>query len=220
MPLRLKRCTGPTHPEDGVELSLDHFWKNAGAPDGRMNQCVECTKETRRQKAALRAQGKLQGQPDRAGRVLTDEERKRRSDDLKARHARGELDAAANGRKGGSSNYRTRIAQSVLARFREDDGLDLIITAYERSLRSKSVPQRLKAAEALVAMEAGDDKRQREDRGAGKRPEDLTPDELREVVRQGIEGMLLRGEINLSDLAGVIDLPEADVVLVSEDHAA
>lgn len=179
-----------------------------------MTTCVACTKEIRRTKAEKRAQGVLEGQPDKRGRVLSDDERERRSSDLKRRHASGELDAVANGRKGGASNYRTRIVDHLLNRNREPDRLDLIDRAYERGLRSRNQGARQKAADALVAMEMAANKNAREDRGAGKSPDEMTPEELKEVVRQGIEGMLRRGEINLSDLGSVISLSDADVVEV------
>jgi hypothetical protein len=57
-------------------------------------------------------------------------------------------------------------------------------------------------------MEAADEELKAKQRGAGKRPEDMEPEELQELLEQGLAAMIERGEVNLPfDVA----LPESSV---------
>lgn len=189
MPIRTKNCGEPPR-GCGQPKLIDEFWKDPKEPDGHQRYCAECVKRVRRERADRRASGE-EIEP------FSEERRKEMAENAKKLHAEGRLGGSTFGKLGGRPR-KPRIADAVLEHFRESGKLDLIIQAYESNLRSRNRGQRLKAAEALSAMEFAEDKRQREARGSGKSPEEMTPDELQEFVAQGLAAMIESGELPMT----------------------
>jgi hypothetical protein len=162
-----------------------------------MSRCPECEKQARRERAAAKASGEIEGQPDRNGRVMhfSDAERQRRSELAKRLHAEGRLGGPVNGRLGGQGVRKNRITDAVLEHFRQPEKQQLVIRAYESNLKAKNKPDRLKAAELIARMEEKADDRLRADRGGAVDPAAMTDDELLEFVAQGIQTAISRGEI-------------------------
>lgn len=197
-------CSGPCH----QAYPITHFWSDAGSADGTMSRCPTCEKSARAQRAAAKASGAIEGGTVQSnGRVVhySDEERKRRSEMAKKLHADGRLGGAANGSLGGKAIHRHRINDAVLEHFRQPEKQELVIKAYETSLKGKNKPLRLRAAESLLRNEAQQDERMARERGGAVDPAGMSQEELTEFVAQGIEAMLARGEI------------PADIVLNGDD---
>lgn len=193
MPVRIKRCSGPC----GQSYPITHYWSDAGAPDGRMSRCPECEKEARRARREARANGQVEGKPDRNGRVVafSEEERKRRSELAKRLHAEGRFGGAVIGANGGKAVRRHRITDAVLDHFRQPDKQELVLKAIESNLKGKNKLARLSAVRELRQMEEKQDDRMRADRGGAIDPSVMTQEELQEFVAQGLEAMIERGEI-------------------------
>jgi hypothetical protein len=191
--VRSKLCLGPC----GNYYPVTYFWADVNASDGHMSRCPSCEGLVRAERAKQRAAGELQGKPDRNGRVVaySEEERRRRSELAKRLHAEGRFSGRAIGAVGGRAPARHRVADAVLEHFRQPDQQALVIKAYESNLRSKSKPQRLRAAEAIMSREENADKRMMAERGGAVDPAAMTQEELEEFVRQGLEAMIARGEV-------------------------
>jgi hypothetical protein len=192
MPVRFKACREPPRGCGESKLitsdpSTSGFWKDPKEPDGYMRYCTACVQRGRRERAERRANGEIVP-------TVTEERRQQMSENAKKLHAEGRLGGSDYGRLGHRAR-KAKVVDAVLEHFRESGKLQLIIDAYESNLRSRNRPARLKAAEALVAMEFNEDKRMREARGAGKSPDEMTPDELQEFVEQGLAAMIESGEI-------------------------
>jgi hypothetical protein len=162
-----------------------------------MSRCPECEKAARRASAEARANGQVEGKPDRNGRVVhfSEEERKRRSEVAKRLHAEGRFGGAVIGSNGGKAIKRHRITDAVLEHFRQPDQQQLVIKAIESNLKGKNKLARLSAVREIRTMEEKQDDRLRADRGGAVDPSGMTLEELQELVVQGLEGMIERGEI-------------------------
>jgi hypothetical protein len=163
-----------------------------------MSRCPTCEKNARRERAAAKARGELDGaKTDRNGRIVvfSEAERQRRSDLAKELHAQGRLGGKVIGQRGGQAIQRHRIADAVLEHFRQPDMQELVIRAYESSLKSKSKPVRMAAADKVLRTEKEADERMARDRGGAVDPYSMTQEELAAFVEQGIEGMIARGEV-------------------------
>jgi len=169
-----------------------------------MTRCPTCEKNARRERAAQRASGVLEGKPDRNGRVVafSEEERERRSELAKRLHAEGRFGGAVIGSRGGQGVRRHRIADAVLEHFRQDDKQDLVIKAYESNLKGKNKLARLQAANAVTSLEKQQDERMMRERGGAIDPAGMTQEELQEFVAQGLEAMIARGEIPVDVVLG------------------
>jgi hypothetical protein len=198
VPIRTKRCSGPC----GQSYPITHFWSDAGAPDGRMSRCPACEKEARAAAREARERGEREGQPDRNGRVVafSEEERKRRSELAKRLHAEGRFGGAVIRGTGSQSPRRHRIADAVLDNFRQPDEQKLVINAYRSALKGKNKALRVRAADAVLRIDAQVAERERADRGGAVDPASMTQEELQEFVAQGLEAMMARGEISLADV--------------------
>jgi hypothetical protein len=204
LPVRIKQCSGPC----GQSYPITHFWSDAGAPDGHMSRCPTCEKAARQARREARANGELEGQPDRNGRVVafSEEERKRRSELAKRLHEEGRFGGAVIGRAGGQAAKRHLITDAVLEYFRQPDKQQLVVKAVESNLKGKNKLARLSAVRELRQMEEQQTERQRADRGGAVNPDVLPDDELQVFVMQGLEAMIARGEIPV------------DVVIDGEAH--
>lgn len=199
MPIKFKQCL-PSPDGCGQSLLRGEFWKDPKEPDGLQRRCASCVKAKRRERSQTRAAGEeVQAySPERRADLA------QRARDL---HAQGKLGGSEFGKLGGRPR-KPRIAEAVLEHFRDGKKMDLVIAAYEGALRSRNRSLRLRAAEALGNLEQVEDKRQRDARGSGRDPADLSPEELEEFLVQGIAAMIERGELTAEGLAGFdVDLP-------------
>jgi hypothetical protein len=163
-----------------------------------MSRCPTCEKNARRERAAAKARGELDGaKTDRNGRmvVFSEEERKRRSDLAKELHAQGRLGGKVIGQRGGQAIQRHRIADAVLEHFRQPDLQAKVITAFESNLKGKNKLARMAAANNILRLEKEADERMARDRGGAVDPYSMTQEELEQFILQGIEGMIARGEV-------------------------
>lgn len=203
--IRLKRCTGACGQEKPADE--DHYWADGKSPDGLASRCIDCTKESRRARAEARRDG-------RPLPTVTEERRQELSERAHRLHQQGLLGGSAYGALGGRPRERKiRIVDAVVDHFRKDTMTDLVIRAYESNLRSNNKSNRLRAAEAIVSMESRDEELKAKLRGAGKRPEDMDPDELQEFLEQALVGMLERGELDTTGI--VIDGKAINVAMPS-----
>jgi hypothetical protein len=149
-----------------------------------MSRCPTCEKKARKAAREAKANGEVEGQPDRNGREVhfSPEERQRRSELAKRLHAEGRFGGAL-------------ITDAVLEHFREPAKQDLVIKAVESNLKGKNKPARLAAVRELRAMEEQQNERMRADRGGATDPAGMTQEELEEFVVQGLTAMVERGEI-------------------------
>lgn len=199
--MRLKLCSGPC----GQHYPITHFWSDAGAADGRMSRCPTCEKNARRYNADARANGELDGAVQTTnGRVVhfSEAERARRSALAKKMHAEGRFGGAVIGARGGAAVKRHRIADAVVDHFRQDDMQALILRAFESNLKGKSKVARRQAANDVLRIEREQDDRLRNDRGGAVDPSSMPEDELLELVAQGLEAMITRGEIPVDFVLG------------------
>jgi hypothetical protein len=187
VPVRLKRCSGKC----GGEKLLDEFWKDSKQPDGRMTRCIPCVKEERHERQERRARGEVVP-------AVSAEERKRRSERALALHKEGRFGGSEYGQLGGRPR-KPSINEAIVEHFRERSGL--VVRAVESALRSKSKSDRMRAVEFLSKAELSHDAALRDARGAGKTPEEMTEEELREFVAQA-----LAARIEAGDFADVITL--------------
>lgn len=174
-----------------------------------MSRCPTCEKNARRERAAAKANGELEGATeDRNGRVVhfSEAERQRRSELAKRLHAEGRFGGAVIGANGGRSVQRHRITDAVLEHFRKPDQQQLVLKAIESNLKGKNKPARLNAVRELRQMEQLQDERMRADRGGAVDPSGMTEEELMEFVAQGLQSMIERGEIPVD-----VELGEDDV---------
>lgn len=198
MPIRYKRCPDPPR-GCGEPKLLSKYWKDPKEADGHQRYCAECVKRTRKERADRRASGEELP-------AISDERRQQMSENAKQLHAEGRLGGSKFGKLGGRPR-KPRIADAVLEYFRDPSKLDLIIAAYESNLRSRNRSSRLKAAEAINALEFAEDKRSREARGAGKSPEEMTGEELQEFLEQGLAAMIESGDFD----PNTITLPDSAI---------
>lgn len=182
---QIKKCGGPC----GERKLVEEFWADPKNLDGRSNRCIDCTKQAREE----RKQARIEGRPLP---TITEERRQELSRQAKERHEMGLIGGSEYGKLGGRPR-KVRLNDAVLNHFQQDDQTKLVIRAYESNLRSNSKVNRLRAAEALVAMETRDDELKAKLRGAGKKPEDMTQEELQELLEQGLAAMIERGEIEM-----------------------
>lgn len=201
MPIVFKVCAGPC----GASKPHTEFWKDAQETDGRMKRCIECVKAARRERSERRAAGEVVP-------VVSEELRQQRSENAKRLHAEGRLGGAQFARMADHSKRKRRINDLLLEWAREHP--ELVVGVLERNLRSKNRAAGMRALEHLSKIEVESEKLDITARGAGKAPEEMAPDELREFVEQGIRAQLERGEITIEQLTGVITLPDSDVVSV------
>jgi hypothetical protein len=162
-----------------------------------MSRCPSCETTARRERAAQRAAGELEGRPDRNGRVVafSEEEIKRRSELAKRMHAEGRFGGAVIGRNGGKSLGRHRINDALLDYFRQGEKQELVIKAFESNLKGKNKALRLRAAESILRTESMQDERMLRERGGAVDPASMPQEELMEFVAQGLQAMIERGEI-------------------------
>lgn len=194
-----KKCEGPC----GRSRSVMEFWRDAAQPDGYMRKCVECVQARRDEIAAARARG------EDVPRVSV-EERKRRSEQAIRLHEEGRLGGSEFGRQGGIASGQARrvpsISEGILEHFRQDSKFELVVRAFESNLRAQSHPARLAAAREIVRMDQASEEFKLKLLGQGKRPEDLTPEELQKILEEGLLKMLTRG----GDLSA-LTLPDSAV---------
>jgi hypothetical protein len=201
VPVRLKTCSGPC----GQRYPITHFWSDAGAPDGRMSRCPTCEKNARRNNAEARAAGELDGAVETAnGRVVhfSEAERQRRSELAKRLHAEGRFGGSVIGARGGKAVNRHRLSDAVLDHFRQPDEQRLVVDAYRSALKGKNKHLRVRAADSLMRLDKDTAERERADRGGAVDPASMPEDELLELVQQGIEAMIARGEIPVDVVLG------------------
>lgn len=191
MPIRFKQCSGPC----GRSKSHAEFWRDAKQPDGRMTRCIECVKAEREERRQRRAAGEVVP-------AVSEELRQVRSDRAKRLHEEGRLGGSAFGQLGGRPR-KARVADVLLEHAREQP--DLLTRALDANLRSKNKSQRMRALEFIAGLEQSDDKTRAALRGAGKLPEEMTMEELEELVTQALLAKTRAGEI---DLTGVITLSD------------
>jgi hypothetical protein len=162
-----------------------------------MSRCPACETAARKERAAQRAAGEIEGTPDRNGRVMhfSPEERQRRSDRAKELHAQGRFGGATIGANGGRAVGRHRIVDTVLEYFRQPEKQELVSKAIESNLKGKSKPARLAAVRELRFIEQMQDERLARDRGGGMDPAEMTLEALQEMVAQGLEAMIAGGQI-------------------------
>jgi hypothetical protein len=180
----IKQCHGPC----GKRKLKDDFWANPKNADGKSNQCIECTKEARRERRRAKEEG-------RPLSTMSEEHRRAASERMKRMHADG-IAGPAYGSLGGRPR-KIRISDAVLEHMRGTPQVALIIRAYESNLRSNSKVARLRAAEAIAAMEIRNEEAQAKLRGAGKSIDELSDAELQEMLEQGVTQMIERGEIQV-----------------------
>jgi RNase P protein component len=174
-----------------------------------MSRCPQCEKEARAARKEAKANGEVEGKPDRNGRVVvfTEEERRRRSEMAKTLHAEGRFGGAVIGANGGKAVRRHRITDAILEHFRQPDQQDLILRAYESNLRAKNKASRLRAAEALAKLENEAEKRMLAERTSPDL-EAMPDDELANFVQGALEQMIARGEIPADVELGPDDVRE------------
>jgi hypothetical protein len=172
---------------------LGEFWKDKQQPDGRMTRCIECVKRSRSEKQERRSRGETVPR-------YSEEEIERRRQNAIQLHEEGRLGGAKFG-KLGPIKRKARVTDALLDHFRQPAEAARVISVYDRNLRSRSPAIRQKAADKIVDLELKDEEVKAKLRGAGKGPEDMTPEELEEFLVQGLAAMLERGEVP-------IDLPE------------
>jgi hypothetical protein len=189
MPLRSKTCAGPC----GQPKLLGEFWKDKQQPDGRMTRCIQCVKDSREEKRLRRDRGEVVPR-------YSEEEIERRRQNAQQLHAEGRLGGAKFGRLG-PLKRKARVTDAVLDHFRQAGETAKVISVYDRNLRSRNPAIRQKAADKILDLELKDEEVKAKLRGAGKGPEDMTPEELEEFLVQGLAAMIERGE-------APIDLPE------------
>lgn len=189
MPVKYRTCTGPC----ARSLPLTEFWSDANAIDGRMSRCKTCTMERRKELATRRANGEVIP-------TITDEERKRRSEHAKRLNAEGRFGGAEIGRLGAQALHsRPRRVAEVIADFARSNP-DLIEKALQNNLRAKNKSQQMRAVEFLAKHELEAERVAQTARGSGKTPDEMTQDELRAFVEQGIRAQIERGEIDFSQI--------------------
>jgi hypothetical protein len=183
------------------------YWSDAGAADGRMSRCPKCETAARKQQAEAKARGELAGKPDRNGRIVafSEEERQRRSLRAKQLHEKGLLGGAMNGAKGGRGVRRHRVTDAVLEHFRQPEKQELVINAFESALKGNSKALRLRAAESVMKV---DEKSAAQERINGADLASMHEDDLKELVMQGIEAMIERGELPVDIELGGDDVRE------------
>jgi hypothetical protein len=204
VPIKFKQCLLP--PEGcGQSKLTDEFWRDPKEPDGRQKRCSACVKERRRQRQEARAAGE---------EVPAFSEERRAELAARARdlHAEGRFGGSQFGKLGGRPR-KARLADAVLEHFQDENKLKLVVAAYESALRSKDKRLRLKAATALNDLEQVEDRRQREARGSGKDPINMSPEELEEFLVQGLAGMIERGEIPTA--VDALTLPDSAVKVIA-----
>jgi alkylated DNA nucleotide flippase Atl1 len=186
--LQKKRCVGPC----GELKSVTHFWRDASQSDGRMARCKECVYASREERRARREAGEELPR-------FSLEERKRRSDQAKQMHAEGRIGGSGYGSLGGRAGRprRPRITEGVLEHFREDHNFQLIIRAFESNLRSNNKRDRLSAAKEIVSMDQRSEEIAAKLRGHGKSPDEMSPEELHELLEQGIMALIESGDVSL-----------------------
>lgn len=203
MPIRLKACSAPPYGCGESKILTSAFWRDETQPDGRMSRCIDCVQRSRKERQQRRAEG--EDVP-----VVSEELSRMRSDNAKRLHAEGRLGGSRFGKLGGRSR-KTRLDETVLEHFR--DRTELIVEAYESNLRSRDRTKRLRAANALMEIEREDDSRRRAARGSGKDPHDMDPEELEELIVQGLSAMIDSGEVDMS----AITLPDSAVTEMSAE---
>lgn len=205
----MKQCSGPC----AQHYPITHFWSDAGAADGRMSRCPTCEKNARRSNAEARAAGELDGAVETSnGRVVhfSEAERRRRSELAKRLHAEGRFGGSVIGARGGQAIKRHRIADAVVEHFRQDDMQALVLRAFESNLKGKSKVARRQAANDVLRIEREQDDRLRADRGGAVDPSSMPEEELLELVAQGLEAMIARGEIPVDFVLGPDDVQEVE----------
>lgn len=179
-----------------------------------MSRCPDCEKAARKARAEARANGELEGRPDRNGRVVhySEEERLARSERARRLHAQGRFGGAVIGASGGRamSRERRRITDAVLEHFRQPEKQELAIKALESALKGKSKNLRLSAYRELRQTEEKAIERERADRGGSIDPAGMEMEELEEFVIQGLTAMVERGEIAADVVLGPDDVREVE----------
>lgn len=198
MPVRLKKCSGPC----AAEKPAGEFWADSKQTDGKMTRCIECVREARRDRSERRARGEVVP-------AVTEEERKRRSQLARRLHEQGRFGGPEFGAMGGRPR-KPSVNEHLIEHFRERS--DLIVRAVESNLRSKNKAHRMRAAEFVSKLELEHDKAQREARGQGKTPEEMTKEELQEFVAAALTARIEAGEL---DVKGFIDLDPSQVQEIS-----
>jgi hypothetical protein len=170
-----------------------------------MSRCPTCEKNARRNNAEARAAGELDGAVETAnGRVVhfSEAERQRRSELAKRLHAEGRFGGSVIGARGGKAVNRHRLSDAVLDHFRQPDEQRLVVDAYRSALKGKNKHLRVRAADSLMRLDKDTAERERADRGGAVDPASMPEDELLELVQQGIEAMIARGEIPVDVVLG------------------
>lgn len=166
-----------------------------------MSRCPECEKQARKERAAARANGEVDGKPDRNGRVVhfSEEERRRRSELAKRLHAEGRFGGAVIGANGGRAIQRHRITDAVLEHFRQPEQQALVIKTLERAFKGKNKHLGLAAYRELRQTEEKAADRERADRGGAMDPASMPQAELEAFVAQlaalYMQEMIERGEL-------------------------
>jgi hypothetical protein len=162
-----------------------------------MSRCPKCEKQARRERREARANGEVEGKPDRNGRVVafSEEERQRRSELAKQLHAEGRFGGAVIGSNGGRAVRRHRLTDSVLEHFRQPEKQDMVIKAVESALKGKNKHLRLRAAESVMRLDEKVAERERADRGGAVDPSAMNKEELEGLIAQGLKEMIERGEL-------------------------
>lgn len=193
--IQRKRCVGPC----GSDKPITDFFRDATQSDGHMARCKSCVMEARREREARRKAGEVVPR-------FSLEERKRRSDAATRMHAEGRLGGSGYGSLGGRAGRprKPKITDAILEHFQQDQQFQLLVRALESNLRSNRKADRLAAAKEIFKLEIDAEKNRVAARGAAKAPEDMTPDELHELLEQGLSALLESG-----DLSGLpfIDVP-------------
>lgn len=192
MPIRLKPCSGPC----GRSKMHDEFWRDSKQPDGRMTRCIECVKADREERAQRRASGEVVP-------AVSEELRQQRSERAKRLNAEGRFGGAEFAKLAVHPSRRPRLADTLLDWAKENS--HLAVKALEANLRSKQKSQRMRALEFMAGLEQSDDKTKAALRGAGKSPEEMSLEELEELVTQGLRAKIESGEIDISSVITLAD---------------
>jgi hypothetical protein len=179
VPVVMKECKGPC----GQEKSPVFFYNDRSQPDGKTKRCIECIKDARKK-----------GSPKVAGEAsmnLSEDERRRRSEQARAQVAAGEIGGVEHGKKGGRPKVAS-LTDYVLDQLREEG--DLFVDALRKGLESGDERVAVRAFQVGLDMEGKALDRELKQK-QGKQVGEMTRDELIEAIVRGVAELEQRGEM-------------------------
>ena len=92
------------------------------------------------------------------------------------------------------------LRRSIVQVLQRDIRPSIALASLQNNLRAKNKSQQMRAVEFIAKHELDVERVAQSARGSGKAPEEMTQDELRAFVEQGIRAQIERGEIDFSQI--------------------